>query len=128
MSSTRSARMLNVTNVISYCLENPEALIEELAELLDSPDYDIPSSAMTANDIITCQQLQAHYASSYAYLVTLYGIIRFSKARNTKAADKAIYTAAVDVFEMAISAAKLKYAASSRLLAGYEKLNDITGR
>ena len=106
-------------NVVEVCDENYEMLIEQVQDVIDSPDMDLPEEATSPEDVMQLQRAQAYYSEMGPYLVGLWGAMRFAARRN-----EPLRVAGRDYLEKCVSSCGRKYDAASRLLTGYQALQN----
>ncbi len=110
--------MITIDNVIELTDADPITLVSEISAIIDDPRYLIPDEIVTPTQIRASQKLQSYYANMYAYLNTLWGVVRVSAGKDPQR------IAVRDVLEKAASTCKLKYAAASRGLTGFQTLQE----
>ena len=110
--------MITIDNVLELAHTDPQALVTTLSGIIDNPKYDVPDEIITPTQIRASQKLQSYYANMYGYLNTLWGVVRVAAGKDSQ------LIAVRDVIEKAASVCKLKYAAASRGLTGFQTLQE----
>lgn len=111
-------RALNINNVVDACKSEPITVVEEVQRIIDNDEHEIPREVLSKEDIVRSQHLQAYYANQHSYLVGLWGALRAAAGT-----DKQLI-AMRDYLEAAVSSCKLRYNAASRVLTGYEVIQN----
>jgi hypothetical protein len=110
--------MITIDNVLDISRNNPTDIVQAVAEIIDSPEYAIPTEVTGKAGVRETLRLSAYYAGIYPYLINLWGVVRIHAGRDAQ------LIAVRDYLEKAASAAKLKWQAASRGLTGFQTLQE----
>jgi hypothetical protein len=114
-------RALNLYNIVQTAKDEPITIVEEVQRIIDNDENDVPGEVISRENILRSQKLQAYYSNHHSYLVGLWGAMRVAAGT-----DKQLI-AVRDYLEVAVSSCKLKYQAASRVLTGYETIQNDSG-
>lgn len=111
---------LTVANIVDAVEESHDLVLEAVQYIIDCPEYDIPDEAVSEQNVVLLQRLQAYYGNQYPFLVGLWGAMRVAY----KQQKSNLRMAMCDYLERAVSACSKKYDAASRILTGYQIIAD----
>lgn len=114
-------RELTINNVVEAADTDGLGIVEYVQSLIDADQYAVPEKVVSKDNILKSQALQAYYSGTHSYLLGLWGALRVSAGTDKRR------IAARDYLEGALSSCKLKYAAASRGLTGFQTIADDAG-